>query len=164
MSRISLRFPYLIYLSIASILVGVILAPLFRDMPVQDTAADMLAHDMQHGMLEIAAEGAPEVALSVEKDPMAGWNVVVTTENFAFTPEKVNSDNVDNTGHAHLYVDGIKIARLYGSYFHIPDLPAGEHEISVSLSSNDHSYYMVDGKRSAARTIVTQEIIEMDGQ
>ena len=74
----------------------------------------------------------------------------------------MNGRNVDNTGHAHLYVDGIKIARLYGSHFHIPDLPVGDREISVTLSSNDHSYYRVDGERIMARAIVTQEAMEMD--
>ena len=160
MSRISLRFPYLIYLSIASMLAGVIFAPLFRDIPVQDTTADMLAHEARHGMLEVAADGAPDVAISVEKDPMTGWNVMLTTEDFTFAPELVNSENVDNTGHAHLYVDGVKIARMYGPHFHIPDLPAGDHEISVNLSSNDHSYYMVDGEKIAARATVTQEVTE----
>lgn len=156
MSKISLRFPYLIYLSIASILIGVLIAPLFRDLPVQQTAVDIMAHDMQHGMLEVPAVGAPQIAIAVTKDPLSGWNVSVTTDNFRFTPEMVNSENVENTGHAHLYVDGIKIARLYGPNFHIPDLPAGDHEISVNLSSNDHSYYIVNGQRIEARTIITQ--------
>jgi hypothetical protein len=69
-----------------------------------------------------------------------------------------------NTGHGHLYVNGMKIARLYGSYFHIPDLPPGEHEISVSLSSNDHSYYTINGKRIAAQVTVKQDVMEMDAQ
>jgi hypothetical protein len=73
-----------------------------------------------------------------------------------------SSENVDHTGHAHLYVDGVKIARLYGPYFHIPDLPVGDHEISVNLSSNDHSYYLVEGDKIAARTTVTQDVIEID--
>lgn len=157
MSKISLRFPYLIYLAIASMLVGVIVAPMFRDIPVNAPTADMMAHEMEHGMLEIPAEGAPEVAISVEKDGMSGWNVTVTTDNFTFTPDMVNSENVANTGHAHLYVDGVKVARLYGPDFHIPDLPVGDHEIAVNLSSNDHSYYMVDGERISARSLVTQE-------
>jgi hypothetical protein len=162
MSKISLRFPYLIYLSLASVLVGVILAPLFRDIPVQGSAAGQMAHEMQHGILEVPAVGAPQVSIAVEQDPMSGWNVTLTTDNFRFTPDMVNSENIDNTGHAHLYVDGYKIARVYGPYFHIPDLPAGEHEISVNLSSNDHSYYVVEGERIAARTTVTQEVIELD--
>jgi hypothetical protein len=162
MSKISLRLPYLIYLSIASILIGVLLAPLFRDIPVQGTVMDMMEHEMQHRTLEISAVGAPQVAIAVEKDPMDGWNVTVMTDNFSFTPDLASSENVDHTGHAHLYVDGVKIARLYGPYFHIPDLPVGDHEISVNLSSNDHSYYLVEGDKIAARTTVTQDVIEID--
>jgi hypothetical protein len=162
MHKISLRFPYLIYFGIASILIGVIIAPLFRDLPVQGAAAGMMDHDMPHGMLEVPAVGAPQVAIAVEEDPMNGWNVTLTTGNFTFTPGSVNGENVDNTGHAHLYVDGVKIARLYGPHFHIPHLPPGEHEISVNLSSNDHSYYLVDGVRIAARTVVTQDVMDME--
>jgi hypothetical protein len=162
MTKISLRFPYLTYLSIASILIGVILAPLFRDIPVQRSAVDMMQHEAQHGRLEVPVVGAPQVSIEVGKDPMNGWNVVLSTDNFSFTPDLVNSENVDNTGHAHLYVDGIKIARLYGPFFHIPDLPVGDHEISVNLSSNDHSYYLVGGERISARSIITQDVIEED--
>lgn len=164
MSDISLRFPYLIYLSIASILVGVILAPLFRDLPVQDPAPDMMAHEKQHGMLEVPAVGAPQVGITVEQDAMNGWNVTLSTDNFTFTPLMVNGAHAANTGHAHLYVDGVKIARLYGPHFHIPFLPAGEREISVKLSSNDHAYYLIDGNPIAARAVVTQEVIEVNGE
>lgn len=161
MHKLSLRFPYLIYLTIASILIGVIIAPSFRDIPGQaDTGA--MAHQMPHGILEVPAVGAPQVAIVVEKDSMDGWNVTVTTQNFSFTPRMVNSQNVANTGHAHLYVDDIKIARLYGPDFHMPDLPEGAHEIRVTLSSNDHFYYAVDGDLIEARTTITQEIVETD--
>jgi hypothetical protein len=113
----------------------------------------MLAHEMQRGMLEVPAVGAPQVAITVKKDLMNGWNVTVMTDNFNFTPEMVNSKNLDNTGHAHLYVDGIKIVRLYGHYFHIPQLSAGNYEVTVNLASNDHSYYMIDGDQIEARTM-----------
>ncbi|KIN73311.1 hypothetical protein Z949_2500 [Sulfitobacter guttiformis KCTC 32187] len=143
-------------------MIGVIAAPLFRDLPVQGGAADMMAHEMEHGMLEIPALGAPQVDIAVEKDAMNGWNVTVMTNNFTFTPERVGSENVDNTGHAHLYVDGIKIARLYSLHFHLPRLPVGDHEVSVSLSSNDHSYYMIDGNVISARATITEDETEMD--
>ncbi|MEL6452353.1 MAG: hypothetical protein AAFQ19_13940 [Pseudomonadota bacterium] len=152
----------MIYLSIASILIGVLLAPWFRDIPVQGGGVDMMAHEMQHGTRDVPAIGAPQVAIAVEQDPVNGWNVTVTTENFRFTPELVNGEHVDNTGHAHLYIDGVKIARLYGPHFHIPRLPAGDHEISVNLSSNDHSYYMVNGNWITARTTVTQDVLEAE--
>ncbi|MFU8825273.1 MAG: hypothetical protein ACNA7N_13620, partial [Yoonia sp.] len=145
----SLRFPYLIYLSIASMLVGVIIAPVFRDIPTQ-TEMGTMAQDMQHGILEVPAVGAPQFAVAVEKDLMDGWNVTITTMNFTFTPEMVNSDNVDNTGHAHLYVNGMKLARLYGPHFHLHDLPEGEHEISVTLSSTLYIFSQVQVQKTAS--------------
>lgn len=163
MSKFSLRLPYLIYLSIACILIGVIAAPLFRDLPAQNAAGTgMMDHEMQHGVLEVPAVGAPQVDILVEEDAVQGWNVTLTTDNFTFTPQDVNGENVDNTGHAHLYLDGIKIARLYGPHYHIPFLPVGEHSISVNLSSNEHSYYLVNGNRIEARTTVIREPLELD--
>ena len=164
MSKVSLRMPYLIYLSIASILIGVILAPLFRDLPVQNAAVDVMAHEMQHGLLEVPAVGAPQVAITVEQDPVNGWNVTLSTNNFTFTPQMVNGENVDNTGHAHLYVEGVKIARLNGQHYYIPVLHVDDNGISVNLSGNDRSYYVIDGNRIAARTIVTQEAFDPESE
>ena len=45
----------------------------------------------------------------------------------------------------HLYVDGVKIMRLYGEWHQMPPLAAGTHEIRVELSSNDHSAMAIDG-------------------
>ena len=45
----------------------------------------------------------------------------------------------------HLYIDGIKITRLYGEWHQMPLLTAGTHEIRVELSSNDHSTMAIDG-------------------
>ncbi|MBQ1204097.1 MAG: hypothetical protein IIX61_09945, partial [Loktanella sp.] len=64
MSKMSLRFPYLIYLSIASMLVGVIIAPAFRDIPTQADLGTM-AQDLHHGILEVPAIGAPQIAVAV---------------------------------------------------------------------------------------------------
>lgn len=168
MPEVSLRFPYLIYLSIISILVGVLIAPVLTDVPpgtipvtrAQETGMEMTAgemHTLHHGELTVPAEGAPELALQVEKDAVDGWNVTLVTRNFAFTPEAVNGPHLPNSGHAHLYVNGVKLARVYGSRVHVPELPPGQHVIRVSLSSNDHAYYMVDGAQIAAEQVVTQE-------
>ncbi|MEO1638495.1 MAG: hypothetical protein AAFU41_04535 [Pseudomonadota bacterium] len=156
MRNISLRLPYLIYLSIGCIFLGVLLSPIFRGAPPDPIAEEMREHAMMHGTLEVGADGAPEVSISIAQDPMDGWNLTVETQNFAFTPETVNNENVPNTGHAHLYINGAKVARLYGPHFHLPTLPEGEHEIMVNLSSNDHSYYQVNGARIEARATITQ--------
>ncbi|PTX54576.1 hypothetical protein C8N43_3393 [Litoreibacter ponti] len=156
MRKLSLRFPYLIYLSIGCVFLGVLLAPLFREMPAQPTAAETREHEMMHGTLEVAADEAPSLEITVEPDPMDGWNLTVETSNFTFTPQAVNSNHVPGTGHGHLYVNDIKIARLYGPHFHIPSLPEGEHEIVVSLSTNDHAYLTLNGAQIEARTTINQ--------
>ena len=35
----------------------------------------------------------------------------LVTENFTFTPEKIDQESEGSEGHAHVYVDGKKIAR-----------------------------------------------------
>lgn len=163
MSDFSLRLPYLIYLSIGSMLFGALIAPVFRDgpaTPVPDGPAMVMNAEMAEGMhatRELPAASAPALSIGVEKDPMEGWNLTLATENFTFTPESAGGAAVPNTGHAHLYLDGVKVARLYGPHFHIPDLPPGLHEIAVSLSSNDHAYYVVEGARIEARTVIMQD-------
>ena len=49
-------------------------------------------------------------------------------------------------GHAHVYVNGTKIARLYGTWMHIGSLPPGDVEVRVALSSNDHKALAVNGQ------------------
>lgn len=165
MSDFSLRLPYLIYLSIGSLLLGVLVAPAFRDMPPADApvAQSAAAHDEMHGTIDVPPAGAPEIEMNIAKDPMGGWNITLRTANFNFTPEAVNQANEPNTGHAHLYVNGVKMARLYGPYFHMPDLAPGQHEVVVALSSNDHSFYMVEGVRIEARAAMMQPETPLSG-
>ena len=80
----------------------------------------------------------PTVDLVVKSDPMAGWNVQVKAENFTFAPEELNNPGDWNAGHAHLYLDGKKVARLYGPWFHLTGVKPGERELRVTLNTNDH--------------------------
>lgn len=163
--EISLRGPYLVYLSIASILVGVLVAPLFRDVPVETGTRIQaaIAHDLMHGELEVPTLGAPAISMTVTKDAKAGWNLSLQADNFTFAPDQVNTPHAANTGHAHLYIDGVKTARLYAPHFHIPDLPPGRHEITVNLNSNDHAFYVSGGSRIEARAVVMQGPVTVPG-
>lgn len=163
MRDFSLRLPYLIYLSIGSLLLGVLVAPAFRDLP-QDpmitTAMPMMHAQMSeqmHEVREVPAETAPALSMTVAKDPMSGWNVTLETENFTFAPTLAGGPPMPNTGHAHLYIGDQKVARLYGPHFHLPDLALGQHAITVTLSSNDHAYFAVNGSRVEARAVVQQD-------
>lgn len=108
-------------------------------------------HD--HGAEAISLPGgetAPSVALRVFRDPVAGWNLKVETARFRFAPEAAGAAHRAGEGHAHLYVDGEKVARLYGPWFHLASLPKGAAELRVTLNANDHRPLAVGGVPLAA--------------
>lgn len=91
-------------------------------------------------------DGTPSVNLVLHEDPVSGWNAQLITENFSFAPEKAGSAFVENEGHAHIYVDGVKNSRVYSEWFYLGVLEPGEREVKVILSGNDHSELKVDDK------------------
>lgn len=106
------------------------------------------AHDGHvHKTHDVAAKGAPEIVeFRVVKDAVEGWNVFFATRNFAFAPELVNTRHVEGKGHAHLYINGSKLARLYGPAYHIDSLPFGPHEMKIVLNTNMHEEYAILGR------------------
>ncbi len=111
-----------------------------------------------HSVLELSTSETPvpRISLLAERDPHSGWNLQLFAQNFRFMPEAVNQDAQPGSGHAHLYVDGGKRARLYGPWFHLPDLGKGTHQIRVTLNSNDHRVLAMYGEPIAA-TLELQE-------
>ncbi len=87
-------------------------------------------------------EPAPNISLEATKTE-TGWTVSVTSEDFEFTPNLVDGPHVPGTGHGHIYLNGLKLGRLYSAVTTIGNLPAGQHEIRVTLSTNDHRAYVV---------------------
>ena len=99
-----------------------------------------------HGTLMISeGQPVPDVDLIVSEDPVNGWNLELKLENFTFTPENVNQPNQPNEGHAHLYVNGEQVSRIYSNWYHLPNLPQGSNEIKVGLNANGHEMLMYDG-------------------
>ena len=109
-----------------------------------------MSHDsmpMRQGTMEVGGMPAPPtVRLSVHKDPKAGWNLQVQVENFRFAPEHASTAHVPGEGHAHLFIDGKKVTRLYGEWYHIPALAPGTHKITVTLNANSHEDLTNKGK------------------
>ncbi len=116
-----------------------------------------VAHDTTHlNVYNVpAGEAIPSVRVEVELDHEAGWNVHMITNDFAFAPEHNGQAHIPGEGHAHIYVDGEKIARVYGEWHHIKELPAGNHYLSVVLTTNDHQLYAVEGKPIQAGLVVS---------
>lgn len=136
--------------------------------PASDTGM-MAGHDGQAGhdghsdhnhdqLVEIGDDAPiPSVALSVTPTAAGGYFVALETENFDFAPEAVDGPHVEGQGHAHLYVNGEKITRLYGPEYFIESLPSGDVEIRVTLNANDHATYAHHGEPIADTVIVRVE-------
>lgn len=154
---IRLKIAYLIYWTVASALLGVLVAPLVTStMPTDHSTHYTHDHSMAHGKIEVDPGVVPSVDIEVVKDVQSGWNVHLDVKNFKFTPRNVNLAHVPNEGHAHLYVDGVKLTRLYASSYHLAALPQGEHVVSVSLNANDHSELVLQGTPISASTTLTE--------
>ncbi|MBE9136803.1 hypothetical protein IQ254_06220 [Nodosilinea sp. LEGE 07088] len=108
-----------------------------------------------HSTLEIpAGQPVPTVTLMIYPDPEQGWNLEVLTTHFSFAPEQVNLANSPGSGHAHLYINGEKISRLYGPWLHLPELPSGQTEITVGLNANGHEALTHNGQKIEATIVV----------
>ncbi|MGI9602314.1 MAG: hypothetical protein ACR2QE_10545 [Acidimicrobiales bacterium] len=111
-----------------------------------------------------ALDPAPSLEVTITDDPKSGFNLRAVASNYTLTPENVNGDNVDGEGHMHIYVDGEKITRLYGEWYHVPDkFGEGEHEVTVELSANNHASLEVDGEIvEASATFTSTTPMDLD--
>ncbi|MCQ3814588.1 MAG: hypothetical protein KTU85_09275 [Acidimicrobiia bacterium] len=102
--------------------------------------------DHQHGSTtREAVQPYPSVSVRILEDPSGGWLLNTVPTNYRLAPEKVSTSHVDGEGHMHLYIDGVKVLRLFGEWHQMPPLTAGTHEIRVELSTNDHATLTRDG-------------------
>ncbi|GGZ85655.1 hypothetical protein GCM10010371_51960 [Streptomyces subrutilus] len=110
-----------------------------------------------HRLREVPADDAPKVRLAARPDSEDGWNLQLTVENFRFTPDSTGGAALLGAGHAHLELDGRKVARLYGPWYHLPaaQVPEGTHTLTVRLYADDHTAWAVAGKPVEATAPLT---------
>jgi hypothetical protein len=118
-----------------------------------------LAGQHRHDVKNVPADEAPGLDIEVMKDPMMSTNVnvFINTTDFTFAPESVSSEHVLGEGHAHVFVDDVKVSRSYGPWYHIPRLKPGNHTIKVTLNTNDHMEYGVNGTNIMDTETITIE-------
>lgn len=99
-----------------------------------------------HQFRNVDTDTAPTLDVKVLEDPMGGWNLRADTGNFRWAPENVSTEAIPGEGHAHVFMDGKKIARLYGPWFYVSpsSMTKGKHTFTVSLNANDHTAYAID--------------------
>lgn len=117
--------------------------------------ASMAHGEGGHHDSTIEAAGAMAVAFTTSADSVSGLNVSIATEGFTFAPQNVNGAHVEGEGHAHIYVNGVKISRVYTPWYYLGDLEPGDHEIRVTLNANSHEEYTYGGDKVEATAVVT---------
>ncbi|MEM7668781.1 MAG: hypothetical protein AAF317_06460 [Pseudomonadota bacterium] len=145
---------YLLYWTAGSVLLGCLIAPLITASPEDHSTHRTHDHSQSHGTIEVDPANPPGLSIRVVKDALSGWNVFLSVRKFRFTPEQVNQANVVNEGHAHLYLNGEKLTRLYGTSYHLSNLPPGRNVVSVSLNANDHSGLLLAGQPIVAEAVI----------
>lgn len=109
----------------------------------------------QHGAQTVEAQSEMSFNIRVEPDTIKGANLFLANiKGFAFTPENVDGDHVAGEGHAHVYVNGVKVGRLYGDAMKLEQMAEGENAVRVALNSNDHAEYTWNGKTVEATAVI----------
>ena len=149
-----------VVIMLVSLLLGTSLgfgiAQLSKENSTPTTSAPTTSHSHSE-VYEVSSEEAPKVELVVSEDKKSGYNIKVIATDFVFAPENVNGENSMGEGHAHLYIDGEKVARLYSPYYHWDGSFEGNKEFKVTLNANDHSEYTVDGIPITATLLVNHD-------
>ena len=106
---------------------------------------------------EETLESEVPIAVSVSAEVADGGGVAVniSADNWRWAPESVDGPREPGAGHAHIYVDGVKIGRVYGPGYDLVGLEPGERHIRVTLNSNDHKLLAVNGEPVEASATVT---------
>ncbi len=103
----------------------------------------------------VVSETPVGVTITAEPDANGGVDVRIATEGFRFAPELVDQAHTAGEGHAHIYVDGVKLGRVFENEYQIEELAPGDHEIQVSLNTNDHSELAFNGRKVESTVTIT---------
>ena len=126
--------------------------------PGMTMADDAVAMDDHGSMGGIEGPQGMGVSIGAVQDSVSGMNVRLTTTNFTFAPQEVGGAHMPGHGHAHIYVDGVKVGRLYGEHYHLGSIAPGEHRLRATLNANTHEEYAVGG--AVVEDSITMEVLD----
>lgn len=98
---------------------------------------------------------AASVTVTATPDGPGALNLRIVPNGLTYAPEAVNQPHNPGEGHAHVYVNGVKEARVYGEWIHLSGLPSGPATLRVTLNANSHEQLSHNGQ--AIET--TQDIV-----
>ncbi|WP_444883741.1 hypothetical protein [Microbulbifer sp. PSTR4-B] len=116
----------------------------------------------QHPVIEIPVHIAvPRIELDISRDSLSGFNLHIGYDRFELESPRYAKNKPQRflEGHAHLYINGEKIQRLYAADVHLPEklLKPGFNQITVTLNAHDHSTWSRGGKRVLATLFIQRD-------
>ena len=103
----------------------------------------------------IESEVPISISFTTEVDDKGGVDIQITTEGWLWTPDNVDGEHVPGEGHAHIYVDDVKIGRVYGPTYYLEGIEPGERQVRITLNSNSHDELTYGGDAVEATSLVT---------
>lgn len=101
---------------------------------------------MSHGAVNGIEVGDVSIALGPRPDAFGdGFRVEVQFDGIELVSVPMGAPHVAGQGHAHVYLNGLKLQRLYTDEFSVGPLLAGDYVLRVALNSNAHTPYVKDG-------------------
>ncbi|MCG8612344.1 MAG: hypothetical protein MI864_17640 [Pseudomonadales bacterium] len=131
----------------------------------------MMDHSQMHQSRPVLPEyPVPEIELGIVPDAVSGYNLTLRVAHFNLIPPQLRTIEKKvqpgkepggvEEGHAHLYVNGTKIQRLYGRYVHLPAtlFNPGINQITVTLNDHEHQNLSIQNRDiQATLTINTRK-------
>ncbi|MEC7256348.1 MAG: copper chaperone PCu(A)C [Pseudomonadota bacterium] len=100
-----------------------------------------------------AGETPPRIGVVLSPDG-DDWQVRLDLRDITLSPDTVDMPHQPGQGHAHLYLNGLKLQRMYTPEARIGTLPPGRHIVEVTLNTNDHRAFRVNGETVSAIAMI----------
>jgi copper(I)-binding protein len=85
----------------------------------------------------------PTARLDITTPPsQKGLRATLDLQNFALVQTPDGTEHVAGEGHAHLYLNGLKLGRLYTPDVVVGPLLPGDYALRVTLNTHDHQPYL----------------------
>ncbi|WDE03361.1 hypothetical protein SG34_018395 [Thalassomonas viridans] len=132
-------------------------------LPMSATADTMPGHEgmMDHSHEPVAIPAnlpVPKLEVALYKDEKSGFNLHIELADFELeAPEFASEKPLGYVqGHAHLFINGQKIQRVYGQYLHLPGtlFKPGINQVMVTLNNHDHKIWSRDKKQVVASVFI----------
>ena len=90
----------------------------------------------------------PSINLKVIKDKIDGYNIFIDLKNFNLNPSEIGGENISNSGYLQLFINDIRVTRIYSDWVHVPQrfFNLEENFIKITIHSYLHDQFTIKGK------------------